>query len=158
MSARSALEFLCEKYRRRKFASDGIEWAVSELIEGSDSDSLRRLAATLKPSDWWEVEPLLRASFAELGYPWLAETDCYFACVDATARDIVEDRISPKDGCARIVKLAGWLWFQEGLTVWEYLYDNRDPSDRRELSHDEFAVAVKATAAAWLRTRQRAPE
>lgn len=149
------------KYRRRKFASDAIDWAVAELIEGSDTDSLCRLAATLKPSDWWEVEPLLQASFAELGYPWLAETDCYWACAEATAQDIVEDRISPKAGCARMYELCNALEFSHEFIVWrqwEILLDPMDPENYLAKSPQELAAMIKSDAAAWLRTRQRAPE
>ncbi|MBX9787592.1 MAG: hypothetical protein K2Y37_01625 [Pirellulales bacterium] len=158
MSARGALELLCEKYRSRIFASDAIDWAVAELIEASDSDSLRRLAATLKPTDWWEVDPLLRASFAELGYPWLGETDCYWACAEATDRDIVEDRISPADGCARMYKLYAWLQYPTELRAWDFLHGGFHPDEARELLSGEFDEVVKTTAAAWLRTRPLAPE
>lgn len=158
MSARSALEFLCEKYRRRKFASDAIDWAVAELMEGNDSESLRRLAATLKPSDWWEVEPLLQSSFAELGYPWLAETDCYWACAEATARDIVAKRIDPSEGCARMYLLCVALNYPSELIPWDHLCADLRPESLQDLSADDFPGVVEATAAAWLRSRQLAPE
>ncbi len=158
MSARSALELLCEKYRRSIFASDAIDWAVAELIEGSDSVSLRRLAATLKPTDWWEVEPLLQASFAELGYPWLAETDCYWACAEATARDIVAKRTDPSNGCARMYLLCVALIYPSELLAWDHLCADLHPESLQDLSATEFPEVVKATAAAWLRTRQRAPD
>ena len=161
MSARSALEFHCEKYRRRKFASDAIDWAVAELMEGNDSESLRRLAATLKPTDWWEVEPLLQASFAELGYPWLAETDCYWACAEATARDIVEDRISVTDGCAKFYDCCDALGFPKELLVcckWEILLDPTEPENYWATAPREVEAIIKSEAAAWLRSRQRAPE
>ncbi|MGD9647246.1 MAG: hypothetical protein AB7U73_16155 [Pirellulales bacterium] len=161
MSARSALEFLCEKYRHRKFASDAIDWAVAELIAGSDSESLRRLAATVRPSDWWEVEPLLHASFAELGYRWLDEDDCYWACAEAAARDIVEDRISPSEGCARMYELADALGFPGELTAWckwEVLLDPNESMNLLSKPAQELTAMVKSDASAWLQTRSRASE
>jgi len=158
MSARIALEFLCEKYWRRKFASDAIEWAVAELMQGNDSESLRRLAATIKPTDWWEVEPLLQASFAELGYPWLAETDCYWACAEATARDIVAERVDPSEGCATMYRLCVALEYPSELLVWDHLCADLHPDSLQDLSAEDFPAVVRASAAAWLRTRQSAPE
>ena len=161
MSARSALEFLCEKYRSRIFASDAIDWAVAELTEGNDSVSLRRLAATLKPTDWWEVEPLLQAAFAELGYPWLAEADCYWACAEATARDIVAGHVDPSEGCAAMYELNVALHFPREFIVWsrwEILLDSRESENCLDKAPQELAALIKSDAAAWLRTRQRAPE
>ena len=163
MSARSALELLCEKYRSRIFASDAIDWAIAELIEGNDSDSLRRLAATLKPTDWWEVEPLLHASFAELGYAWLDETDCYWACAEATARDIVKEQVSPTDGCARMYELSEALEFPSELIRWSALHwmyacDPDGPEVMALPPGVSLSSLIKADAATWLRTRQRAPD
>jgi hypothetical protein len=63
MTAKTALYLLCDKYQSRIFASEAVNWAVQELIEGRDSEALRQLAAVIKPSEWWEVEPLLRRAF-----------------------------------------------------------------------------------------------
>jgi hypothetical protein len=40
MTAKTALHLLCDKYRNRLFASDAVNWAIRELVEGRDSDAL----------------------------------------------------------------------------------------------------------------------
>jgi hypothetical protein len=150
MSRSTYLNLLCDYYRQLKSASDAVAWAVAELLEGHDSPSLRRLAALREPTDWSEAQPLLRASFEELGYEWLDEPSCYRETVTATARAILSGETDPSRGCIRMYELWEALGYPADLQAWGYLCDDLDPKSLGSISADQFPDRVKAEAAALL--------
>jgi undecaprenyl-diphosphatase len=154
MSKCTALFLLCDKYRQRAFASDAVKWAIQELVEGRDSESLRRLAATHPTADWWEVEPLMERSFAELGYPYLAPEPCYWACAEEIAGDIVAGRLAASPGCARMYEMWVALDYPPALRGWSYLVDDLTPA-LYDVPPDQFPAVVLREAASFLAARAR---
>ena len=150
MSRFTDLNLLCDYYRNRKSASDAVVWAAAELLAGRDSPSLRRLAALQEPTDWSEAQPLLRASFEELGHEWLDEQTCYRKTVPETARAILSGETDWSHGCYSMYELWVALDCPAELQAWGYLCDDLDPESLGVLTRDQVAERVKVEAAALL--------
>jgi hypothetical protein len=153
MSSKSALHLLRDKYRNCIFASDAVEWAIQELMDGRDSDTLRRLAAVKRPTDWYEVEPLLRQTYKELEYAWPNEEACYWACAEDTANDIVAGRIPPSEGSVEMYRMCVALEFPKDLLAWEYITTDLHPETMSDLSEATFPEVALNEAKRFLDSR-----
>jgi hypothetical protein len=156
MTARSARRLLCGKYRCEIFPSDVVDWAYQELAEDRDSESLRRLAALAKTTNWWAVEPLLLQTFADLGYAWLDEESCYWECARDIASDIVEEQTPLSEGISAMYKMRVALSFPKELIAWEFLSGGCEFTTYGELWPYELWEAVLSEAATFLDSRKSA--
>jgi hypothetical protein len=114
------------------------------------------LAALQEPTNWSEAEPLLRASFDELGYEWLESESCFRETAKATAHEILSGEIDASSGCFKMYELWEALAHPADLQAWAHLCDDLDPKTLADLSPAQFIAQVKAEAGELLR-REHAP-
>src|SRR5262245_6565686 len=100
--ARDARRLLAHRYLGRASWDVAVNWAIHELEEGRDSESLRILAGLTPPGAWSDVDEWLPKAFAELGYEWSPEEPCLRAYAVDVAADIVDGVLSPDKGCSEI--------------------------------------------------------
>lgn len=77
------------------------DWAAHNIEKGIETESLILLAG-LTPSDFNEASVLLKSVISELGLRWPTKNLLGLAYAKIIAKDILEGRIQPNDGCAMI--------------------------------------------------------
>lgn len=140
---RITIKLLARRYMGLATSEDVVAWAMEMLEEGYDTESLGILAGMAKPLYWQEIEQYLRKAISELGWAMPAnEESCLRAYVLDIARDIVDGRISPGEGCAEIYRIVLAQNYPEYLRAWIFLDEGLDPEKYAELSDEQLDVTI----------------
>jgi hypothetical protein len=131
-------------------SSDYVDWALTELLAGTDTPNLRILAGLPKPPYWPEVQLYFARTLDDLGLT-LPEPEAYLReYVQDIARAILSGVTAPMDGCHEIYE----IWMETGypghLHDWVFLDEGLDPETYRELSEAELEAAIRRGAEALL--------
>jgi hypothetical protein len=94
------------------------EIASNALEKGCDSPTLRRLAGETAPLTRHDLEPLVRRTFAELGFTLPDAAAATAFLVNHWARLIVERKVEPYLGAKRIWQFSNEWW---GKPEWQRL-------------------------------------
>ena len=146
---------------------DFVAWAVERLVEGEDTPHLCVLAG--EPSSTLTVETmtLFRKALEEMNLPFLEDRKVsFFLLVRRISEDLLADRISAIDACARIVTIMWQSRYQEAIGYhetewedWEALLERfnqfSDPFpyfvyDAPEMTLENFPEYAKAAARKFL--------
>jgi hypothetical protein len=127
-------------------SSDYVDWAVAELLAGTDTPNLRILAGLPKPPYWPDVERHFERTLMEMGLT-LPEPEAYLReYVRDIARAILSGDTAPMAGCREIYQ----IWMDRGypgnLGDWVYLDEGLDPGTYRQLSDSELEAAIRREA------------
>jgi hypothetical protein len=100
-----------------------VDWAGDALSKGFDSASLRALAGLTSPTNEFEVDALVRAAAAELGFvvPDREKLLRQFATI--LAEDIVTGRKRPVDGAKELYQVFRMAKSLSDLALWTGLDD-----------------------------------
>jgi hypothetical protein len=126
--------------------SDYVDWALSELLAGSDTPNLRILAGLPRPPYWLDVEHYFEGTLADLGLT-LPEPRSYLRqYAREIARAIVSGETLPVDGGYELYQIWQVLDYPASLRNWLYLMDGLDPETFGELEDAELETAIRGEA------------
>jgi len=96
-NAPSSTELLALRKLKRSVDARWVDWAVSMLVEGRDTPSLRILAGESGPFNQFEMAALVDRTFEELGLrPFESPAEAAVAYASAKAQQLL-DGITPAD-------------------------------------------------------------
>lgn len=133
----ATIELIAKFYLGENFPRDYSDWAVSCLEQGLDTKNIRILASMFEAYAFSEIEFNFRRALTELGWDFPPKEEFLLLKYPRfIAKQIVERRIEPYEGCRRIYRvslefdhpkeLRSWMFLDEGLdpktyeTLWEY--------------------------------------
>jgi hypothetical protein len=145
-----ARKHLARRHVERATSEDAIDWAVTELVAGLDSHSLRILAGLDKPVNPWEVDSLLSRTFDELNWAMPTREECLRDYPRDVAGEILSGKLPATDGCHEIYRAVVALGYPADLRNWMYFDDELDAGTYAELSGPKLDAAIRREAVALL--------
>lgn len=96
------------------------DFATDLLVRGIESPAVIELAGMVRPS-FWEASPVLERAFREADLPSLSREDALWRVAYATARNILDDRVTPREGATLLWQICSELDMPEPLRYFVYL-------------------------------------
>jgi hypothetical protein len=110
----SLLDIIAQFELGKATIHDLSDWATEILLQGKDTRAVVLLAGiTQAESD--EIYPLLHKIADDLGVQFPSAEKIKLAQARLIARDIVEGRVEPNDGCDQIAEINGALGWPDEL-------------------------------------------
>ena len=94
--------------------------ATDLLARGIESAAIIELAGMVRPS-FWEVSPVVERAFREADLPSVSRAQALWRVAYATARNILDDLIPPRDGATILWQVCNELDMPEPLRYFVYL-------------------------------------
>lgn len=143
---KAARRLLAEEYAGTLSSDQAIDWAVLALEAGYDTPHLCMLASFEKPANWFEVKRYFRAALEETGVPILPADALLRQRMVDIAQDIVEQAVSPWEGCRMMCDLIFASDYPRPMQAWMFIYDGVDPETYRMLKDHQINDAVMKEA------------
>ena len=147
-----SLSILQAKWQLGLLRTDELPSLATELLAvGTETPALIELAGLTAP-DRWQVAPLVECVFHESGLRPISDDAARWRLVYAIARDIVEKRVVPLDGAAKLWSLATDLGLPEEISYFVYLAaDYGEGPEDLETERAWFDAKIIETAVEVLR-------
>lgn len=132
--------YLSKGYEGIVGARDFSDWAISKLEEGRDTGNLRMLASMFNEDVFAEVESHFRKALSELGWSLPPSQESVERYSRSIASQIVNDEITPFEGCRKLHDINSFLDYPPYLYNWTGLYwagDDLTPGEHDDLIREE---------------------
>ncbi len=141
-------QFFVKYYLEQAHSEDFIDWAIACFEDRLDSKNLRILSAMDKSAYKYEVEERFRRALTELDIVFPNRKETLENHVKDLANLIVNEELTPVEGCHRIYNTMVFLDYPKELYRWVYLDEGLEP-ETYETLYDPFSSKPSGTIERW---------
>lgn len=134
-------------------ARSAVEWAIEQLENGRETESILMLAGLSKSGSDWEADDYFQRSLRELGWSVPAREELLRWYADFTACRIIEEPTAPVERLAAHVRglsELAFMWPKGDLDVWVRVHGDYECMTAINLSEEAWRSDVLAQARALL--------
>ena len=136
---------------------DTIEWAISMLEAGIETDNLRILASFIleKLPNPSEIDDYFQRSLKDLGWMTPSPEESLRQYARGLCEDILSDVIEPTEVLFELYKVSRALDYPSDMLAWDFLVDGLEPTTFRDLDSTELNDAIEREARMFLESMSK---
>jgi hypothetical protein len=136
-------------------SSEVIGWAANLVKQGNTQPALKTLAELPQESERPAVESLFKQSLEELKWEIPPRSVCLRWNCYYVARQIVEGKLTPVEGCQRVYEVVFALNLPFDLKAWIYLDDGLHPRSFENLTDSALDKEIMLEARRLIRDEEK---
>lgn len=150
---RQTLTLLAKRHLGQIGLSAFVDWAVSLLEAGYDTEHLRMLSSLGSAPAHADIDYYFGQTLHELNWAVPPIPLLLRLYAQAIAQDILEGKATPIEGCHTIYRIYFALDYPVDMQAWLYLDDGLEPGTYQELEGESLDKAIRQEAQKFLETR-----